>query len=157
MPQYAAQTTVTSEQSRNEIERILRRYGADDFAYATNRNRAMIGFTAEQRQVRFILPMPDPADREFTHTPTRGTPRSAGEREKAYEQAVRQKWRALALMVKAKLEAVDSGIVTFEQEFLPHIILPGGTTVYESIAPQIATSYDTGQITPLLQLEGTPR
>jgi len=154
MAQYAATTSVTSEKSRNEIERTLRRYGADDFAYATNRSQAMIAFVAHNRQVRFILPMPDPGAREFTHTPT-GRAKAPGAREEAYEQAIRQRWRALALMVKAKLEAVDSGIVSFEQEFLPHIILPGGQTVYQQIAPGIEQSYASGALAPLLAIGGT--
>jgi hypothetical protein len=32
----------------------------------------MVGFQIHDRHVRFVLPMPDPADREFTHTPVRG-------------------------------------------------------------------------------------
>lgn len=155
MGQYASNTSVSSENSRNEIERTLRRYGADDFAYATNKERAMIGFVANDRQVRFVLPMPDPHSKQFTHTEGRGQLRAPAAREAAFEQAVRQKWRALALMVKAKLEAVDSGIVTFEQEFLPHIILPGGKTVYESVAGEIQDAYLTGKVAPLLQIEST--
>jgi hypothetical protein len=151
--QYAANTTVSSESSRNEIERTLRRYGADDFAYATNKQQAMIGFVADGRTVRFILPMPDPKAREFILTPSRGNLRSSADAEKAWEQAVRQKWRALALMVKAKLEAVESGIVTFEQEFLPHIVMPGGQTVYENVQANIEDAYQSGKVKPLLQLD----
>lgn len=157
MTQYAASTSVSSDASRAEIEKTLRRYGADDFAYATNRERAMIGFSAGGRQVRFLLPMPDPAAREFTHTPGRGLQRTVAERDKAYEQAVRQKWRALALMVKAKLEAVESGIVSFEQEFLPHIVMPGGQSVYEAVRPTIERSYELGAPQPFLALEGGQR
>lgn len=150
--QYAATTSVSSEQSRNEIERTLRRYGADDFAYATNRERAMIGFAANDRQVRFILPMPDPQAKEFTHTPATKKLRSAAEAEKAFEQAVRQKWRALALMVKAKLEAVEAGIVTFEQEFATHMVLSDGRSVMDHIAPAIAENYASGRVRPLLEV-----
>lgn len=153
MGQYAATTTVSSENSRNEIERTLRRYGADNFAYMSGRDKAMIGFEADGRQVRFILPMPDPASREFTHTEGRGQLRAPAAREAAYEQSIRQRWRALALMVKAKLEAVDSGIVTFEQEFLPHIIMPGGKTVYESVQAGVENAYLSGKVTSLLQIE----
>ena len=119
----------------------------------TSRTRAVVAFAAEGRQVRFVLPMPDPQAREFARTPT-GRERAAKAREEAYEQAVRQKWRALALMVKAKLEAVSSGIVTFEQEFLPHIVLPGGATVYEHVAEGVERAYVEGRVRPLLQIEG---
>lgn len=151
MAQYAATTTVASDRSRAEIEKILTRYGADDFAYATNKDRAMIGFIAHGRQVRFTLPLPDRHSQEFTHH-SRGkrTPTAA---EEAYEQAVRQKWRALALMVKAKLEAVESGIVTFEQEFLPHTMLPNGQSVYEATREGIDSAYLTGTVAPLIAIE----
>jgi hypothetical protein len=56
--------------------------------------------------------------------------------------------------VKAKLEAVESGIVTFEQEFFAHIMLPGGVTVYEQAAPALEAAYATGQPAPLLQIGG---
>src|SRR6185312_17512727 len=114
---------------------------------------AMVGFKAEGRQIRFVLTMPSRAEKRFTHHAT--GPRTASAAENLYDQAVRQKWRALLLIVKARLEAVDSGIVTFEQEFLPHIILPGGKTVYESVAGGIESAYLTGKVAPLLQIEGT--
>lgn len=151
MAQYAAKTDVPSERSRNEIEKILRKYGADDFAYATNRNTGIIAFTAQGRQVKFVLPLPDRASSRFTHHSRGRRTESAAEAE--YEQAVRQKWRALVLIVKAKLEAVDAGIVTFEQEFLPHIILPGGQSVYEATHERIEQAYSTGRVQPLIAIE----
>lgn len=154
MAQYAARTDVTSEKSRSEIERTLQRYGATSFAYGTDDdlNAAMIGFKAQGRQIRFVLTMPSRTERRFTHHAA--GPRTASAAENLYEQAVRQKWRALLLIVKAKLEAVESGIVTFEQEFLPHIIMPGGKTVYESVAAGIEAAYVSGKVSPLLQIEG---
>lgn len=152
MSQYAADTQVSSERSRAELEKTLARYGADEFGYMTNRQAARIQFSAENRIVRFTIPLPDRDAREFTHTPTRGTRRTAQQIEAAYEQAVRQRWRALNLVVKAKLEAVASGIVTFEQEFLPHIMLPGGQTVYEATAAGIEAQYLGDPPRPLLEI-----
>ncbi len=70
----------------------------------------------------------------------------------AWEQACRQRWRALVLVVKAKLEAVETGITTFEQEFMAHIVLPDGKTVGERVRGAIAQAYATGK-TPRLLLE----
>jgi hypothetical protein len=125
MARYAAQTEVSSDRSRSEIERTLRRYGATAFAYGWEGNRAQIGFKLADRQIKFTLPLPDPSSEEFVLTPT-GRERSAKAAEDAYEQAVRQRWRALALVIKAKLEAVEAGISTVEREFLDAIMLPGG-------------------------------
>lgn len=153
MTSYASQTSVSSEKSRQEIEKTLIRYGATSFAYGWQENAAMIGFKAHDRNIRLVLPMPDRDDRAFTRTPT-GRARAATEAERAYEQAVRQKWRALVLVIKAKLEAVESGIVTFEDEFAMHMVLPGGRTVAEHVLPAIATAYQSGNVPPLLQIEG---
>lgn len=153
MSKYAANTRVPVDRSRHEIETILERYGADSFAYATRRGHAMIEFDAHHRRIRFVMQLPDPADHEFTRTPTGKTRAQTAARE-AYETATRQRWRALALLVKAKLEAVESGIVTFEDEFLPHTMLPSGRTVAEEMQPQIAAAYADGTITPL-QIESS--
>lgn len=147
---YAAGTEVTSGRSREEIERTLTRYGASEFAYAWGKDRAMVGFVASGRQVRFELPMPDREDEEFTLTPSKKFLRSESEAEKAYEAAVRQKWRALALVVKAKLEAVEAGIVTFDQEFLSHLVLPEGDTVGDRIMVPLTRALDTGTTPQLL-------
>lgn len=150
MPKYAQQTTVSSEKSRNEIERILMRWGASSFMYGTSPSRAIVAFEAYGRRVQFRLPMPDRDADEFKRTPARRNVRTPEQREAAYEQAVRQRWRALALVIKAKLEAVEAGITEFEDEFLSHIMLPGGQTAGDWLRPQIASAYETGRMPPLL-------
>jgi hypothetical protein len=150
MPKYAADTNVASDQSRAEIERTLRRYGATAFAYGWDRGRAHVMFEMDGRRIKFVLPLPDPSSREFTHTPERGLERSPEAAEQAYEQAVRQRWRALALVIKAKLEAVEAGITTVEDEFLAHVALPSGETVGEWARPQLAKVYESGQMPALL-------
>lgn len=152
MTRFAESTTVSADKSRAEIEKTLQRYGADQFMYGWEAERAVVQFRMNERHVRFILPMPDPADKEFTHTPSRGTRRSAEQAHAAWEQATRQRWRALALVVKAKLEAVESGITEFEDEFLAHIVLPDQTTVGSWLRPQIAQAYDTGKMPSMLAL-----
>lgn len=142
MTKYAADTSVSVEASRNEIERTLTRYRADAFAYATEAGRASIMFRMAGRQVRFVLTLPDRQDRGFTHH-SRGE-RTEASADAAWEQACRQRWRALALVIKAKLEAVSAGITTIEDEFLAHTILADGRTVGEAIKPQIEEHYALG-------------
>lgn len=156
---YAANTTVTVEKSRNEIESVLARYGASKFMYGWDGDGAVIAFVIgegdEKRQVRFQLPLPSRDERRFTHH-SRGR-RTATEVERQWEQACRQRWRALLLVVKAKLEAVESGIASFEDEFLAYIMLPNGMTVSDLLAPQLAEAYDPdrGTMPPGLRLELT--
>lgn len=150
MTRFAADTSVPADRSRAEIERTLQRYGAKRFVYGWEDTHALVAFEMADRRIRFILPLPDRNDREFTHTPTRGERRTPDAAEKAWEQATRQRWRALLLVIKAKLEAVESGITSFEDEFLAHIVLPGGGTVGEHVRPRVAQAYLTGRLEPLL-------
>lgn len=153
MAKFAADTDVPAERSRAEIERTLTRYGATAFMYGWQDDKAVIGFKAHDRLLRFVLPMPDRKAREFTHTRHTNTwsqqELSQEAAEKRYEQGVRQRWRALALAIKAKLEAVDAGIVEFESEFLAQIVLPNGQTMADHSRPLIQNAYETGNM-PLL-------
>jgi hypothetical protein len=147
---YANQTKVSTDQTRTEIERVLVRYGAKEFVYAWREDEARIAFAIADRRVLFRLPLPDRNDREFRFTAVRRERRSDAGAAEAYEQAVRQRWRALLLIIKAKLEAVEAGIVTLESEFLAHIVLADGTTVYDQVAPRLALAYERGEVPALL-------
>ncbi|MBC2668738.1 hypothetical protein ACFOON_15280 [Novosphingobium piscinae] len=148
MTRYAADTSVSVANSKAEIERIVERYGATGFMSGWSGNQAVVAFAMAGRQIRFNLTMPDKADKSFTHH-SRG-PRTPEAALKEWEQACRQRWRALALVIKAKLEAVESNISTFEAEFLAAIVMPNGRTVGEEIKPMIATAYASGTMPPLL-------
>lgn len=153
MPRYAESTEVSVEKSRAEIERILTRYGADQFMTGWRDTKAMLAFRAQGRYIRFVLPLPDRGAREFTHIKPGCRPErqcTPEELAKRYEQACRQRWRALALAIKAKLEAVEAGISEFESEFLANIVLPNGETLAEHARPLIARAYETGNMPPLL-------
>jgi hypothetical protein len=155
---YAQDTSVSVARSRAEIEETVTRYGAASFASGMNGSRAMVMFEACGRRVLFQLPLPD-RDSFATYevrighgSATRTKTRTTEDQTKAWEQACRQRWRALALAIKAKLEAVECGITTFEEEFLAHIVLPGkgGGTVGEKLLPQLAEAYASGKMPPLL-------
>ena len=146
---YAEKTTVSTDRSRAEIERTLQKYGADQFMYGWDQDKALVGFRMAGRQIRFLLPMPDKRDRKFTHTPT-GKVRKESSAYSEWEQACRQKWRALSLVIKAKLEAVEAGIAIFDDEFMANIILPNGSTVSDFMLPQIEDAYESGQMPKLL-------
>lgn len=144
---YASSTEVPAERSKAEIEKTLRRYGADQFMSGWKEGFAVVGFIMNARQIRFTLPLPRLQD--FAKTVT-GAGRSQSSQTAAYEQAVRQRWRALALAIKAKLEIVDAGIKTFEQEFLSDIVMPNGKCVGEWMVPQIKAAYETKKMPPLM-------
>ena len=147
---YAAGTDVSADRSKAEVERLLTRYGADQFLYGWENSRAMIGFRFQGKTVRIILPLPDPGSDEFLLTPSGKQRRTVAAADRAYQQAVRQRWRALTLIVKAKLEATETGITSFEAEFLSYIVLPDNTTVGEFMLPQVARAYQSGEMPKML-------
>jgi len=122
------------------------RYGASQFAYATKDDQAVVMFRANDRGVRFNLPLPPIMD--FIKTK-----RGNRSREKAIivrEQACRERWRALALVIKAKLEAVASGITIFEEEFMAHLVTAGGRTLGERLLPGLNETLKKGASVQLL-------
>lgn len=134
---FAEKTKVPVAQSRAEIEGLLEKHKAKQYGTAVDYElrTARVQFRIYDRIVRFVITLPDP--KKF------GT----GVR---LEQAERQRWRALLLVIKAKLEAVENAIATFEEEFLAHIVMPNDRTVAELILPQIAESYSSGRMPKLL-------
>lgn len=151
---YAENTEVSVAKSRAEIETIISRYGATGFLSGWRGDLAMIEFELKHCRIRFMLPLPDRNAQEFTHgklgnshTATRLPPDKAAAR---WEQACRQRWRALALAIKAKLEAVECEISTFEQEFMAQLVLPNGLTLGETVMPKLPEIMAGRPLPPLL-------
>ncbi len=173
MGRYAQDTTVSSERSKAEIESTLKRYGADKFMSGWSDGKAAIQFQLKSKMVRFILPMPNRQADEYCLTGCAGVGGSHGkdragyhtmgcykarpedQAEALWEQDCRQRWRAMNLAIKAKLEAVVCGITTFEEEFFAHIVIPGqgGKTMGELMLHRIDEAYATGKA-PALGWEG---
>lgn len=143
MTRYASKTAVTVDRSRAQIERLLERYGASSFMYGweNEKNVAVVAFKYGQWTIQFKLPMPLRED--YLYTPT-GQERYDSTVDKEYDRAKKQRWRALHLVIQAKLEAVECEITTFEEEFLAHIVTPGGLTVGEHVLPKLEEAALTG-------------
>ena len=114
---YATNTYVPVERTRAEIEHVVHKYGANKFAIATDSQSriVMIEFAMRNRRLRFELKQP-PVE---------------------HPQKVRSAWRALLLAIKAKLESVASGIETFDEAFLAHVVMPDGRRFGEIVIPQL--------------------
>jgi hypothetical protein len=144
---FAEKTRVPVDRSKNEIEHLVERYGADRFTSGWDKDFAVVQFEMRDRRVKFVLPLPPLEHYEQTKGGRARSPRFVRD---AHQQGTRSRWRALALVIKAKLEAVESGVSTFEQEFGMVTVLPNGQTVGERIAGQIEESYRTQKMPPLL-------
>lgn len=157
MRRYASRTSVPIDRSRAEIEGLLKRYRADEFAYGwTKDGAAAIGFVMEGRPVKLRVPIPDRKDPEIRMTPG-GKLRTENQIEEAWDQEMRRRWRAMALVVKAKLEAVESGIADFSDEFLAYTVLPSGRLIGEELKPRLDHIAKTGQMPTLGLTDQRPK
>jgi hypothetical protein len=135
---YAEYTTVPAENTRAEIERIICRYAGREaeFSFGRMAGQAAIMFVACGRRVKFVVLLPTNEEAEVKSRRKNAAAGSAvteSQREAWIEQETRRRWRCLLLAIKAKLEVVETGIATFEEEFLAHIMVDDGNTIYEKI------------------------
>lgn len=167
MTRYAASTSVPMERSRAEIERILSKYGATRFGTMNEADgSATVYFEFKGRQIQLPVPMPPRTDKRFARDKY-GMARVGTQRDRLWEQEQRRRWRVLVITIKAVLEAVETGLVTFEQVFLAHIIVIPGTfeeaflahiviipgtarTVGEAIVPKLDALYSGVSLPALL-------
>jgi hypothetical protein len=129
---YAHDTKVPVQQSQIEIQRLLDKAKAKQYGTAVDYDAktARVQFRLHDRVIRFTVALPD-------------ANKFRGDR---YVRAERQRWRALLLVLKAKLESVESAIETFEEAFLANIVMPNDQTVADIVLAQIAESYQTGRM-----------
>lgn len=137
---YAHRTAVPVDRTRSEIEHLLEKHGARSFVYGTTDGQALLAFEMRDRRLRFIVPMP-------STNKTRSN-------ESQVKAETRRRYRALLLVLKAKLEAVESQIVTFDEEFLAHIVVEGNSTVGDRMIPQLNQAIADGRMATLPPLLG---
>lgn len=139
---YADRTTVSESKSRAEIEDLCVKNGADQVIIARTETTSGIQFRSRNgRMCRVSIQMPTVDD-----FPKLNKRRQKIDRLAKVEQERRRRWRALLLVIKAKFEAIESGVSTFDEEFLPYVLLPNGMTTAEFMVPQIALAYETGKM-----------
>jgi len=129
---YAA-TTVAVAKTQEDIRKLLVRHGARgmqlteifDPPSLALRFQVLIG--PDGRQVLAMVNMEIPTGEEEARN------------EKQADQFRRQSARALFFYLKSQLEAVDFGLVRFEEAFLAHFEIPtkaGTTTVGRRVLPE---------------------
>lgn len=132
---YAESTEVPTERSKRAIEELLRQRGVEGYHTGWDAARDMIEFLWKGRQIRFTLKRPTLDDFAFNRG---GQTRTETQKQQAYAQADRQRWRALYLVIRAKIEAVEADLAIFEEEFLAFIVVPGkNQTIGEILVPRI--------------------
>ena len=128
---------------RGRLEDALRASGAGEFGYGWSEpaRQARFAFQLGGHQFAITWELPDREADEFTRTQVRRQRLSDARQEQLYEQAVRDGWKVIALLVEAKVAAVHSGVVKAESEFSPYLLrspiamIPGGD---DAAAPERA-------------------
>lgn len=146
---FAEGTTVPVETTKSELERLLKGYGADAILMGWDGPIHQLAFRLQGMHVRYSVERPDRRDSIVTSYPS-GKPRPLHLQAEAAAAEERRRWRALLLIVKAKLEMIASGDATFADEFLPHVMLADGSTIGEWAGPQIEEVYRSGGMPSLL-------
>ncbi len=110
-----ANTQVSVGKSRESIDKLLEKIGAVGFRWSSeiNKNRetleALLEFDGKKLGFRLTVDYEDERER-------------------------RQMMRALYWYLKAKVEAIEFGLVDLEREFLPYLLTSSGQTVAEMLA-----------------------
>lgn len=121
---YAETTKVPVAQTRAEIEKLLKAAKAQRVVTIDDPLEATVMCMLAGRLIKILVPIAA----------------------KASDQTRRARWRALLLTIKAKREAVESGIETVEQAFLSHVVLPDGRTMGQWAEPALQLAYEKGEM-----------
>lgn len=124
---YAANTKVSVQASRLELEKILGKYGARSHGVETKPDFVAINFELCATRYRLEVPMPGfPNGYPIGACPDHPACSNRCRYYPAHvEQAKRERWRAIIMMVKSKLELSRLGVSSVEKEFMGSLLLPG--------------------------------
>lgn len=124
---YAEGTKVSVDSSRGELTGILTTHGVKRMGWFGDADSGdELQFELGDGQFRLRIAKPTLAEvlRDYPN---------------AYDPAAkldgewRRRWRANVLLLKAKLEFIDSGDTTLDRELLPYRVLADGRTLEEAI------------------------
>ncbi len=125
-------TAVAVERSEEQIKKLLRKFSVQAMRFTSYPSYATLEFVRKDKEGKLvsyrIRVIPKVA--KYARNPPR-----------ELDQAERQVWRVVYWWLKSKIEAIDFGLVEFEDDFLPYLLLTndtGGTgTVAEMLKPRL--------------------
>ena len=144
---YAQDTTVSVESSQQEIGRIFSRYKIDTYVFGATPGQALVQFEAHGFPIKIAIPLPARPGNPRVMNPATGRMVDANAR---WQQEIRSAWRALVLLIKANLEAVDHRITTVDRAFMAYLLAPDGRVLSEHVLPDYRDALTSGR----LALEG---
>lgn len=160
-PRFAQGTPVPVARSREELHRVLERAGAVEIGFVTGAGgRARCAFKLKGSGLLIALEVPvvdplgfEPSNRDekrWDGALKRYVHANPNRLAALVDAEMRRRWRALLLVVKAKLEAIASGISTLEGEFLAGMVLANGRLLGEELRPRLRELAESGSVPSLL-------
>lgn len=144
---FAEKTSVPVAKSKTEIEQLLRKYKATDYVSGWNGKQIFVLFRIENRLIRFQVATPD-----METIKKQKKARTPLQIQNAMEQEERRLWRCLCLVIKGKLESVETGIETLEEAFLPQTVITNGETFGEWAHRELDNAIAQGKMPQLLMI-----
>lgn len=129
---YAEGTKVPVESSRGEITGILAKHGVQRIAQMVEPDGDQIVFELAGGSYRLTMKRPTGDELRQRDGHLFSYPHNIDWESRA-EAEWRRRWRANVLLLKAKLEFIESGDSTIEREFMPYLIVQGNKTLEEMV------------------------
>jgi hypothetical protein len=154
---YAQQTSVAVSKTKGEVEDLLRKWGAsqmgwhDDFDSGKVFLRFMWYHDEAPFMARFTFELASKAVLMEKACDQRNGQFSQPKFDKLLKRRGMVEHRGLLLFLKAVFNAVDLGIITAEQVFLPYLEDGQGRTVADLVVPQLAKALRPGGAFRLLE------
>ncbi len=123
--------------------------------YARDGKMSLVSFKWKDHIMRIPVVECSAEDDVARLTPS-GSKRAARKALLEADRETRRRWRVLLLVLKAKIEAINAGVLAMEEEFLPYMLLKNGATVADwSRTADFRTGLESGKM-PLIG-NGGPR
>jgi hypothetical protein len=134
---HAAETKVPVAQSRTEIDRMLRAWECDGVRWTDDYKggRVVLEFVWEREGLAFMA-------RFVIRMPIEGKP----------DQEWRRLHRVLRIYLLGQFNAIEAGLVTVDEVFLPFIVGPNDRTVSQQLVPRIHELIGKGAATLLPEM-----
>lgn len=143
-------TSVSIESSQGSLRKLLSKNGANGFGFRESKiNHPDLGetwvvgieFTFDGSLVRMVVPCKPPDPKAIQAKARRARTKTADEIEyEMMDQEMRRIWRVLFYNTKARMEAVEEQVETFEQAFLAHLVDPAtNQTLWQRMEPLMDT------------------
>jgi hypothetical protein len=145
-PSYKAYsgTNIRPEKTQADISRELIKYGIESIQHTQIERGFSVAFQA----------VVEGSDKPLTIRIDMPYDRSADHEDRVGWVEHRRLYRALYWYIKSMLEAWDSGVKTFAEVFLSHLVLPGGRTVIQDLLPKYALALESGKMDDIKLLPG---